>query len=67
MIRALKGCRFGGKDYRKGEVIPETAVDKNFVGSLARMKIIEVTNDDVQLQPVKVGRTRARPHAIRVG
>ncbi len=48
MIRALKTCRFGGKDYHKGDVVPEAAVDKNFIGSLVGMKIIEVTRNDAQ-------------------
>lgn len=64
MIRALKTCRFGGKDYHKGDVVPEAAVDKNFIGSLVGMKIIEVTRNDVQLQPVKPKRPRARPNAL---
>lgn len=53
MIRALQTCRFGGKDYRKGEVVPEAAVDKNFIGSLVRMKIIEVTDAQPQVKKAK--------------
>lgn len=64
MIRALKTCRFGGKDYHKGDVVPEAAVDKNFIGSLVGMKIIEVTRNDVQLQPVKPKRARIRSDAL---
>lgn len=57
MIRALQSCRFGGKDYRKGEVVPEAAVDKNFIGSLVRMKIIEVTADDA---PPQIKKTKSK-------
>ena len=64
MIRALKTCRFGGQDYRKGDVVPEAAVDKNFIGALVSMKIIEVTRNDVQLQSVKPKRPRDRPNAL---
>lgn len=53
MIRALQTCRFGGKDYRKGETVPESAVDKKFIGSLARMKIIEVADAQPQVKKSK--------------
>lgn len=46
MIRALKFCRFGGKDYYAKDVVPDSAVDKKMIGSLVKMKVIEVTPDE---------------------
>ncbi len=42
MIKALKGCRFAGKNYSAGDVVPDSAVDKRMIGALARMKLIAV-------------------------
>ena len=66
MIRALKTCRFGGQDYRKGDVVPEAAVDKNFIGALVGMKIIEVTRNDVQPLNEKIKlKAKRQSHAAR--
>lgn len=48
MIRAKKGCRFAGKNYAKGEYVPEAAIDKKAIGALLQMKIIEITQDEIQ-------------------
>lgn len=45
MIRTLKPCRFSGKDYSAGEVVPESAIDAKALGALKMMKIIEVTQE----------------------
>lgn len=45
MIRALKACRFSGKDYSAGEIVPETAIDKKALGALKMMKLIEVAQE----------------------
>ena len=42
MIRALKGCRFAGKNYSRGDVVPDSAIDKRMIGALVRMKLIAV-------------------------
>lgn len=48
MIRAKTGCRFAGKEYGKGEFVPESAIDKKAIGALLQMKIIEITQDEIQ-------------------
>ena len=45
MIRALKSCRFTGKDYSVGDRVPEAAVDKKMIGALVRMKLITVVDE----------------------
>lgn len=40
MIRALKSCRFMGKNYSAGDRVPEAAIDKKMIGALVRMKLI---------------------------
>lgn len=62
MIRALKACRFSGKDYSAGEIVPEAAIDKKAIGALSMLKLISVEADsevkaDVQLQS-KSGKRR---------
>ena len=64
MIRTLKPCRFSGKDYSAGEVVPETAIDKKAIGALKMMKLIEVTQDDVQLQPKPNKRRKPQSAAL---
>jgi len=55
MIRALKGCRFSGKNYSVGEVVPESAIEPKSLGALVKMKIISVTPDPPK-KPVKKGK-----------
>jgi len=69
MIRALKACRFAGKDYSAGEIVPEAAIDKKAIGALSMLKLISVEADsevkaDVQLQP-KSGKRR-KPQSAEV-
>ena len=45
MIKTLKPCRFSGKDYSAGEIVPESAIEKKALGALQMMKIIEVTQE----------------------
>ena len=47
MIRAKKGCRFAGKNYAKGEYVPEAAIDTKAIGALLRMRIIERVEQEV--------------------
>lgn len=51
MIRAKRGCRFGGKNYSAGEIVPESAVDKKSIGALVMMKIIELVPDKPAPKP----------------
>lgn len=60
MIRALKGCRFCGKDYSAGEIVPTEAVDSKMIGALKKLKMIEVTGD-VQLRPKPDKRRKPKP------
>lgn len=64
MIRALKSCRFAGKDYGKGDAVPESAIDSRAIGALKMLKIIEVRADDVQLRPKQNQRRRAKSTAV---
>ena len=64
MIRALKACRFSGKDYSAGEIVPEAAIDKKALGALKMMKLIEVAQDDVHLQPKTNKRRKPQPTAL---
>lgn len=45
MIRTLKPCRFAGKNYSAGEVVPDSAVEKNSIGALVRMKLIALEEE----------------------
>ena len=45
MIRALKSCRFTGKNYSAGEVVPETAIEPKMIGALVRMKLIAIADE----------------------
>ena len=64
MIRALKFCRFGGKDYYAKDVVPDSAVDKKMIGSLVKMKVIEVTPDEIHLQSKSDKRRRTKSAAL---
>lgn len=64
MIKALRSCRFAGKDYSAGETIPASAIDEKAIGALKMLKIIEVRADDLQLQPKPNQRRRAKPTAV---
>ena len=50
MLKALKGCRFAGRDYSAGDIVPESAVDKKMLGALARRKILEIIAEKIQAQ-----------------
>ena len=64
MIRTLKPCRFSGKDYSAGEVVPEAAIEQKALGALKMMKLIEVTQDDVHLRPNKNQRRKPKSDSI---
>lgn len=69
MIRALKACRFSGKDYLAGEIVPEAAINKKAIGALLMLKLISVEADsevkaDVQLQPKSGKRRKPQPNEI---
>ena len=48
MIKALKACTFANKKYAAGDTVPEHAVDSKMLGSLARMKILEIIEEKVK-------------------
>lgn len=50
MIRAKKRCRFAGKDYAPGEVVPAAAVNNKMVGVLVRMKVIALEPDPLPVE-----------------
>ena len=52
MLRAIKGCKFGGKNYYAGDIIPKSAVDSKALGALAKMKILEIIEDKVKPEPI---------------
>ena len=64
MIRAIRSCRFAGKNYSAGETIPAAAIDEKAVGALKKMGIIEEKADDLQLQPKPNQRRRAKSVAV---
>ena len=45
MIKALKACKFAGKNYSAGDIVPEHAVDSKALGSLAMMKILKIVEE----------------------
>ena len=65
MIRALKSCRFMGKNYSAGERVPEAAVDKKMIGSLVRMKVIELADDPPKPKPKPKARAKQDDLLIR--
>ena len=42
MIRALQECKFAGKIYPAGSVVPDSAVDKRTFNALVDMGVIAV-------------------------
>lgn len=50
MIRALESCRFAGKNYSAGQVVPVSAINKKMIAALIDMQVIEVVEDP---QPVE--------------
>ncbi len=42
MIRALQECKFAGKIYPAGSVVPDSAVDKRAFNALVDMGVIAV-------------------------
>ena len=64
MIKTLKPCRFSGKDYSAGEVVPESAIEKKALGALQMMKIIEVTQDEIHVQSKSGKRRRTQSDSI---
>ena len=45
MIRALKSCRFSGKNYSAGDRVPEAAIESKMIGALVRMKLIAIADE----------------------
>lgn len=45
MIRALTSCRFAGRNYSAGAIVPATAINKKMVAELVRMEIIALEPD----------------------
>ena len=53
MIRALEACRFAGKNYSAGEVVPVSAVNKKMIAALINMGVIEVVEDPKPIEEPK--------------
>ena len=45
MIRALEACRFAGKNYAAGEVVPASSIPQKRIGALVDMQVIEVVEE----------------------
>ena len=58
MIRALKSCRFSGKNYSAGDRVPEAAIESKMIGALVRMKLIDIVDE-----PPPVPKPKPKPKA----
>ena len=45
MIRAIEHCRFEGKNYQTGEIVPASSVPKKMLGVFCNMGVIELIVD----------------------
>lgn len=59
MIQALKSCRFGGRNYSAGDIVPDNVIDRRALGALKLMGLIAVIPAEVK-SPVETKASKGR-------